>query len=158
LLLREALAGLKNLSLTQEGIQGTLGISVPDGDASRQLPLQGVSVEDLLLKLLAGHELRELDALQWLRDTVAMARRHDTATAAALGGALAEFIPHMRPGAGLTADTARFRSITESLPGGLPHLYAEAFARAFLAAYEGGSGAPGAAGPRGDASLRRSSK
>jgi hypothetical protein len=35
---------------------------------------------------------------------------------------------------------ARFRSITESRRGNLPHLYAEAFARAFLAAFQPGAG------------------
>ena len=74
-----------------------------------------------------------------LRDTIANARRHDAATAAALGTALAEFIPHLRPDASSgPAVLARFRSITESPSGGLPHLYLEAFVRAFLAASEPG--------------------
>jgi type VI secretion system FHA domain protein len=141
LLLREALVGLKDLALAQQDIRNSLHIAAPSGDATERIPLRSVAVEDLLLKLLAGHEQREIDAVQWLRDTIASARRHDTATAAALGTALAEFIPHLRPDPGSgPAINARFRSITESPRGNLPHLYTEAFVRAFLAAFEPGGG------------------
>lgn len=139
LLLREALVGLKDLALAQQDIRAGMQIAAPSGDATERIPLRSVAVEDLLLKLLAGHDQREIDAVQWLRDTIGSARRHDTATAAALAQALAEFIPHLRPDPGSgPAVNARFRSITESPRGGLPHLYAEAFVTAFLAAFEPG--------------------
>jgi type VI secretion system protein len=141
LLLREALVGLKDLALAQQDIRNGMQIAAPSGDATERIPLRSVAVEDLLLKLLAGHDQREIDAVQWLRDTIGSARRHDTATAAALAQALTEFIPHLRPDPGSgPAVNARFRSITESPRGGLPHLYAEAFVRAFLAAFEPGAG------------------
>jgi predicted component of type VI protein secretion system len=139
LLLREALVGLKDLTLAQQEIRSGLKVPAPDNDATGHLPLRNVAVEDLLQQLIAGHDQREIDAVQWLRDTIANARRHDAATAAALGTALAEFIPHLRPDPGSgPAALARFRSITESPSGGLPHLYLEAFVRAFLAASEPG--------------------
>jgi predicted component of type VI protein secretion system len=141
LLLREALVGLKDLALAQQDIRHGLQIAAAEEDGTERVPLRNVSVEDLLLKLIVGHEQREIDAVQWLRDTIASARRHDAATAAALGTALAEFIPHLRPDAGSgPAVNARFRSITESPRGGLPHLYQEAFVRAFLAAFEPAGG------------------
>ena len=141
LLLREALVGLKDLALAQQDIRHGLQIVAPSGDATERIPLRSVAVEDLLLKLLAGHDQREIDAVQWLRDTIGSARRHDAATATALATALSEFIPHLRPDPGSgPAVNARFRSITESPRGALPHLYAEAFVRAFLAAFEPGGG------------------
>jgi type VI secretion system protein len=143
LLLREALVGLKDLALAQQDMRTTLHIDAPSGDATERIPLRSVAVEDLLQKLLAGHDQHEIDAVQWLRDTIGGARRHDTAIAAALGAALAEFIPHLRPDPGSgPAVHARFRSITESPGGGLPHLYAEAFINAFLAAFDPGATPP----------------
>jgi type VI secretion system FHA domain protein len=139
LLLREALVGLKDLTLTQQDIRNGLRIPAPENDPTAHLPLRNVAVEDLLQRLLTGHDQREIDAVQWLRDTIANARRHDAATAAALGTALAEFIPHLRPDPGSgPAVHARFRSITESPRGGLPHLYIEAFVRAFIAGFQPG--------------------
>lgn len=140
LLLREALVGLKDLTLAQQEIRGGWQVPAAENDPTAHIPLRNVAVEDLLQRLLTGHDLREIDAVQWLRDTIANARRHDAAAAAALGTALAEFIPHLRPDAGSgPAALARFRSITESPRGGLPHLYLEAFVRAFLAASEPGA-------------------
>ena len=141
LLLREALVGLKDLALAQQDIRHNLQIAAPSGDATERIPLRSVAVEDLLLKLLAGHDQHDIDAVQWLRDTIGSARRHDVATARALATALNEFIPHLRPDPGSgPAVNARFRSITESPRGTLPHLYKEAFVRAFLAAFEPGGG------------------
>ncbi len=140
LLLREALVGLKDLTLAQQEIRSGLGVPPVDTDSTAHIPLRNVAVEDLLQRLLTGHDQREIDAVQWLRDTIANARRHDVATAAALRTALAEFIPHLRPDAGSApAVIARFRSITESPRDALPHLYLEAFVRAFLAASEPGA-------------------
>ncbi|MCC7462982.1 MAG: type VI secretion system-associated FHA domain protein TagH [Gammaproteobacteria bacterium] len=140
LLLREALVGLKDLTLAQQDIRSGLKVPVPENDATARIALRTVAVEDLLQRLLAGHDQHEIDAVQWLRDTIANARRHDAATAVALSTALAEFIPHLRPDAGSgPATLARFRSITENPRGGLPHLYLEAFVRAFLAACEPGA-------------------
>jgi len=143
LLLREALVGLKDLALAQQDVRDGLQITTTAEDGTERIPLRNLAVEDLLLKLIVGHEQREVDAVQWLRDTIASARRHDAATAAALGTALAEFIPHLRPDAASgPAVKARFRNITASPGGGgLPHLYQEAFVRAFLAAFAPGGGA-----------------
>jgi type VI secretion system protein len=140
LLLREALVGLKDLTQTQQEIRTRLQVPEPDNDPTASIPLRNIAVEDLLQRLLTGHDQREIDAVQWLRDTIASARRHDAATASALGAALSEFMPHLRPDPGSgPAVLARFRSITESPRGALPHLYLEAFVRAFLAAFEPGA-------------------
>ncbi|MFT3904852.1 MAG: type VI secretion system-associated FHA domain protein TagH [Steroidobacteraceae bacterium] len=144
LLLREALVGLKGLALAQHDIQATLQVAAP-GSESRPT-LRNAPIDDLLVQLLAGHERRELDALMWLREKISMARRHDEAMARSMYVALAEFVARLDPrelsigaerhrvnGSANLDDTLahRFRSITESSSGGLPHLYAEAFTQAF---------------------------
>lgn len=144
LLLRECLSGMKSLALTQHDIQATLQVTTPTSES--RPTLRNAPIDDLLVTLLAGHERREIDALMWLREKISAARRHDEAMARAMYIALAEFISRLDPrelsiGAerhrvnGVTAVddtlTHRFRSITESSSGGLPHLYVEAFTQAF---------------------------
>jgi type VI secretion system protein len=153
-LLREAMVGLKGLSVAQRALRDEAGIEV-GRDNPQQIALSGLPVEDLLRRLLLGHEQRELDAVQWLRDTLERARRHDLAVMRALHLALSEYVSRLdprslaqhadRPAAGASgADasglTERFRTITDMSDARLPHLFAEAFARAFAAEFAGDSG------------------
>ena len=111
------------------------------GDDPERLALQNLPVEDLLARLLLGHEPQQLDALQWLRELFGLASRHDAALMRALRPALVEFTQHLDPaklGPGSPA-AERFRSITDMADGRLPHLYTEALARNFDA--EIGNGA-----------------
>lgn len=148
-LLREALVGLKGLALAQREMREQTQVDVGKEDP-QHIGLTGLPVEDLLRRLLLGHDKHELDAVQWLRDTLGSARRHDLAMMRALHAALGEFITRLNP-SGLTANgahstspgsdgesselTARFRSITEMPSGKLPHLFVEAFARAYADEY-----------------------
>ncbi len=147
LLLREALAGVKDLALAQREIRANLHLEVDHRDReSEPMDLSGLPVEELLLRLVRGHALRELDAVQWLRDTLGGARRHDIATMRAMRSALAEFVARLHPQAlsehangaveGQVDPAARFKSITDMAPGSLPHLYVEAFARAFATEFD----------------------
>ncbi len=153
-LLREALVGLKGLALAQREIRDQTQVQVGREDP-QHIGLTGLPVEDLLLRLLAGHERHELDAVQWLRDMLVSTRRHDLAMMHALHDALAEFIGRLdpralaqstggRPASAGEAEssglTARFRTITEMPAGRFPHLFGEAFARAFVAAYKPNGG------------------
>jgi type VI secretion system protein len=153
-LLREAMVGLKGLSIAQRALRDEAGIEV-GRDNPQQIALSGLPVEDLLRRLLLGHEQRELDAVQWLRETLERARRHDLAVMRALHLALSEYVSRLdpralaqnaeRPQAGLPgADasglTERFRTITDMSEARLPHLFAEAFARAFAAEFTKDSG------------------
>jgi predicted component of type VI protein secretion system len=149
-LLREALVGLKGLALAQREMREQAHITVGKEDL-QHIGLTGLPVEDLLLRLLLGHERHDLDAVLWVREMLASTRRHDAATVAALRSALTEFVSRLEPrsllqsgartnGADVTsADwaglAARFRSITEAPGGTLPHLFVESFARAFVAVY-----------------------
>jgi type VI secretion system protein len=142
LLLREALVGLKGLALAQREMRDHSLIEVGREDP-QQIGLTGLPVEDLLLRLLQGHDAHQLDAVQWLRETLASTRRHDLAFARALRAALAEFLSRLdpkalAPGADTAALSERFRSITEMPSGRLPHLFTEAFARVFAAEFKGG--------------------
>jgi type VI secretion system FHA domain protein len=148
-LLREALVGLKGLALSQREVREQTRIEVGKEEL-QHIGLTGLPVEDLLLRLLLGHERHDLDAVQWVREMLASTRRHDVATMAALQRALGEFIARLEPGTLARNDTrngatvaasdwstlaARFRSITEAPAGTLPHLFVESFARAFIAVY-----------------------
>jgi type VI secretion system protein len=154
-LLREALLGLKGLALAQREIRDQTHIQVGKEDP-QHIGLTGLPVDDLLLRLMIGHDRRDLDAVQWVRDMLASTRRHDLATMRALHTALAEFLARLDPralaqidgrasgadaGSGDSAGlAARFRSITEMPAGKFPHLFAEAFARAFVAAFKQNTG------------------
>lgn len=141
LLLREALVGLKGLALAQRDLRDRQQIEVGREDPQR-IGLTGLPVEDLFLRLLQGHEAHQLDAVQWVRETLASTRRHDQAVARALRAALAEFLPRLDPrtllpgSAELAGVAERFRSITEMPPGELPLLFREAFARHFAAEFK----------------------
>jgi type VI secretion system FHA domain protein len=156
-LLREALVGVKGLALSQREMREQTQIGVGKEEL-QHIGLTGLPVEDLLLRLLLGHERHDLDAVQWLREMLASTRRHDAATMAALNSALMEFVSRLEPrslvqsgarsnGATVTTSdwaglAARFRSITEAPGGTLPHLFVESFARAFIAVYRQNNPAP----------------
>jgi type VI secretion system protein len=146
LLLREAVVGIKALVLAQRELR--VQANVEFGRDSAYEGLTALPVEELLRRML-DQERRDLDAVQWLRDMLGSARRHDAATMRALSGALLEFTARLDPRS-LTQEhpdelplsepvpsglTARFRSITESSGGKLPHLFSEAFARIFAAEF-----------------------
>jgi len=140
-LVREALVGLKGLALAQREMREQTHVETGKEDV-QHIGLTGLPVEDLLLRLLLGHERRDLDAVLWVREMLGSTRRHDIATLAALRSALADFIAHLEPPAIAAATptdssalATRFRSITEMPGGALPHLFIESFARAFIKAY-----------------------
>jgi predicted component of type VI protein secretion system len=148
-MLREALVGLKGLTLAQRDMRDQNHIEVGREDPQR-IGLSGLPVEDLLLRLLQGHDGHQLDAVQWLRETLASTRRHDQAVTRALRAALLEFLPRLDPSvlapvaakrafsdAELAALHERFLSISEMASGELPHLFSESFARYFAADFKG---------------------
>jgi predicted component of type VI protein secretion system len=150
LMLREALVGLKGLALAQRDMRDQQHIEVGREDPQR-IGLTGLPVEDLLLRLLQGHDSHKLDAVQWLRETLASTRRHDQAAARAMRAALLEFLARLDPkslapaaaqaatgDAAMAALRERFMSITETSAGELPHLFNEAFARVFAAEFKAG--------------------
>ena len=134
LLLREALVGIKELARTQREIRQDSGVCATADDPER-VALQNLPVEDLLVKLLLGHEKQQLDAVQWMRELFGLASRHDAALMRALRPALSEFVQRLDPAVLAPGSPAseRFRSIVDMPDGRLPHLFAESLARSFNA-------------------------
>jgi predicted component of type VI protein secretion system len=140
LLLREALVGIKALARTQREMRQDVGLETIAEDPER-VALQNLQVEELLVRLLLGHEQRQLDAVQWMRELFRFASSHDAALMRALRPALSEFTQRLDP-ALLSAGAPgleRFRSITGMPEGRLPHLFAESLARSFNEEIEGGA-------------------
>jgi type VI secretion system protein len=140
LLLREALVGIKELARMQREIRKESGLRA-DADEPERVALQNLAVEELLARLLLGHDQRQLDAVQWLRELFGLASRHDAALMRALRPALVEFTKRLDPAPQnpRSAAAARFRSITDMPDGRLPHLFLESLARSFNAEIGGGA-------------------
>jgi type VI secretion system protein len=122
-------------------------------EADDPRPALGESmVEDLAVELFVRHEGRRLDSVQWLRDTVAAARLHESAMAQALRVAFVEFLDRLDPaelearferaarrGKARSADKAQYwelftsfyRNLIEMPADHLPHTFVEAFAAAY---------------------------
>jgi predicted component of type VI protein secretion system len=152
-LFREALVGFKELERTRAETRNRYRIesSPPEQDDPR--PSLGDSmVEDLAVELFLRHEGRRLDSVQWLRDTVAAARLHESAIARAMRTAFVEFLDRLDPaelearferaarrGKARSADKAQYwelftsfyRNLIEMPTDHLPHTFVEAFAAAY---------------------------
>jgi type VI secretion system protein len=151
-LLREALVGLKDLERARNEIRNRFRIEIHTEADDPRPSLAGSAVEELLVNLLNQHETRQIDAVQWLRETVGAAKAHEAASALALRAAFIEFVDRLDPkelearfervtkrgklrGAGragywdLYAEF--YRSLIEMPADHLPHTYVEAFAKAY---------------------------
>jgi type VI secretion system protein len=152
-LFREALVGFKELERTRADTRNRYRIESPPVEPDDPRPALGDSmVEDLAVELFVRHEGRRLDSVQWLRDTVAAARLHESAMAQALRVAFVEFLDRLDPaelearferaarrGKARSADKAQYwelfttfyRNLIEMPADHLPHTFVEAFAAAY---------------------------
>ena len=150
---REALVGFKELERTRAETRNRYRIESPPPEHDDPRPSLGDSmVEDLAVELLLRHEGRRLDSVQWLRDTVAAARLHESAMALATRAAFVEFLDRLDPaelearferaarrGKARSADkeqywelfTSFYRNLIEMPTDHLPHTFVEAFAAAY---------------------------
>lgn len=150
-LLRESLLGLKDLDRFQQQERDRYRIYTP-APSGETYSLERGGIDDLLTALLANHDSRRNDPVQWLRDRFQAAKRHEQSDAAAMRSAFLEFIERLKPSE-LEARFERaltrgkpgaptpaqywdlyadfYRSLTEMPADQLPHLFVEAFARAF---------------------------
>ena len=79
-LLREALAGMTELQrLQQQGSASGSFRTVPSAATEQQGAATELAVTEQLLKLMNGHERRELDAVRRIRDAFASLRTHQQA-------------------------------------------------------------------------------
>jgi type VI secretion system protein len=152
-LLREALVSFKDLERTRADSRNRYRIELPPPEQDDPRPsLANSMVEDLLVALFVQHEGRQLDSVQWLRETVAEAKRHESATARATRAAFIEFLDRLDPaelearferaarrGKARSADKAQYwelfttfyRNLIEMPADHLPHTFVEAFAAAY---------------------------
>jgi type VI secretion system protein len=96
-LLREALVGFKDLERAREESRAQFRIELPGDPDDPRPSLVRSTVEELLVELLAQHESRRLDAVQWLREAIQAARTHERASAEALRAAFVEFVGRFDP-------------------------------------------------------------
>jgi type VI secretion system protein len=148
-LVRETLVGLKDLERVRSASLRPLQIDLPVDSEDPRPSLSRASVEDLLVEVLSQHESRRLDAVQWLREVIDRAKKHDRATFEALRTALLDFIGrlepaelelrfqrHSRAAAGSSARhwelyTEFFRSIAARSDAQLPRVFLDTFSIAY---------------------------
>lgn len=152
-LVREALVGFKDLDRSRADTRNRYRIELPPPEADDPRPsLTDSMVGELLVALFVQHEARQLDSVQWLRDAVAEAKRHENASAQATRAAFVEFLDRLDPaelearferaarrGKARSADKAQYwelfttfyRNLIEMPTDHLPHTFVEAFAAAY---------------------------
>jgi type VI secretion system protein len=152
-LFREALVGFKELERSRSETRNRYRIeSAPQEPDDPRPSLADSMVEELLIALFVQHEGRRLDSVQWLREAVAEAKLHETATAQATRAAFVEFLGRLDPaelearferaarrGKARSADKAQYwelfttfyRNLIEMPADHLPHTFVEAFAAAY---------------------------
>ena len=154
-LFREALLGLKDLSRHHHEVRNSYRIELPAAAADEPFPLDRGAVDDLVSSVLASHDSRRLDAVQWLRERFEDARGHERAAGTALRAAFIEFLDRLDPaelesrferalkkGKPVGSQRAQYwdlyadfyRNITEMPEHQLPHVFVDAFARAYAQA------------------------
>jgi type VI secretion system protein len=145
----------------------------PDGPAAGDSLLESKEpVEAVLGRLLGPVRLNAPLAVELVREALMGLRHHELATQAALRIALDEYVKRFAPAtlqaqfdqaqqrAAAAPDKQRywelyaemFRVLSQSNAQGLPHAFAEAFARAYAA--QGATSTPAAAGVRGERGSR----
>ena len=143
-LLRESLLGLKESSRAQQDQRSQLRVTYQKEPNDLTPSLERHSVDELIQELLKAHDSRRFDAVHWLRESFANARRHDGLLVRAMYAAFVDFVGRLDP-----ADLAQrfersarrktmgnwelygdfFRSLCEMQPGTLPHIFVETFAQ-----------------------------
>jgi type VI secretion system FHA domain protein len=145
-LLREALVGLKESHRSQQEQRNSLRVTYEKEPADMLPSLERHSVEELIQELLKAHDSRRFDAVHWMRGAFAVARQHDDAMLRAMFAAFLDFIGRLDPRDLATRfeRSARrktmgnwelygefYRSLCETPPGTLPHIFVETFAQSY---------------------------
>jgi len=146
-LLRESLLGLKESNRTQQDQRDQLRVTYEKEQHTGLVPsLERHSVEELIQDLLKAHDSRRFDAVQWLRSSFQAGRRHEDAVMRAMFAAFIDFIGRLDPRDLATRfeRSARrktmgnwelygefYRSLCETPPGTLPHIFVETFAQSY---------------------------
>ena len=145
-LLRESLLGLKATGRSQEEQRNQLRVTYQKPRADIMPSLERHSVEELIQELLKAHDSRRFDAVTWLRDAFAGTRAHDDALVRAMFAAFLDFVGRLDPrdlATRFERSSRRkslgnwelygefYRSLCETPPGTLPHIFVETFAQSY---------------------------
>jgi type VI secretion system FHA domain protein len=145
-LLRESLLGLKASRRCQQEQRNQLRVTYEKPRADILPSLDRHSVEELIQELLKAHDSRRFDAVTWLRDAFAGTRSHDDALMRAMFAAFLDFIGRLDPrdlATRFERSSRRkslgnwelygefYRSLCETPPGTLPHIFVETFAQSY---------------------------
>jgi type VI secretion system FHA domain protein len=145
-LLRESLLGLKESNRTQQEQRNALRVTWQKERRDLQPSLERHGVEDIIQELLKAHDSRRFDAVTWLRESFAGTRQHDDAVVRAMFAAFIDFVGRLDP-RDLATRFERsprrktmghwemygefYRSLCETPPGTLPHIFVETFAQSY---------------------------
>ena len=148
-LMREALVGMKDLDATRTEFrhQFRLGDVRDDRDEPFRI---SAATDDLLRSLLAAHESRRLDPVQWLRQLFEQSKKHQEGIGWAARAGFTEFVRQLDPKeleARFASSQKRgvvggpnswerysefYRSLVDTPgKGGVPHSYSESFAESY---------------------------
>jgi predicted component of type VI protein secretion system len=145
-LLRESLLGLKEANRSQQDQRTQLHVTWEKPRTDLLPSLERHSVEELIQELLRAHDSRRFDAVHWLRGAFGAGRAHDDALMRAMFAAFIDFIGRLDPRDLATRfeRSARrktmgnwelygefYRSLCETPPGTLPHIFVETFAQSY---------------------------
>jgi type VI secretion system FHA domain protein len=143
-LLRECLSGLKESNRSQQAQRNQLRVTYQKEPGDLLPSLERHSIEDLIQELLKAHDSRRFDAVQWLRESFANGRRHDTAMIEAMRAAFIDFVGRLDPrdlATRFERSSRRktmgnwelygefYRSLCEMPADALPHIFVETFAQ-----------------------------
>jgi predicted component of type VI protein secretion system len=145
-LLRESLLGLKESNRSQQEQRNALRVTWQKERRDLQPSLDRHGVEDIIQELLKAHDSRRFDAVTWLRESFSTTRKHDDAMLRAMFAAFLDFVGRLDP-RDLATRFERsprrktmghwelygefYRSLCETPPGTLPHIFVETFAQSY---------------------------
>jgi len=159
-LLRESLLGLKANNRSEQDQRNNLRVTWQKDQPDLLPNLERHSVEELIQELLRAHDSRRFDAVAWLRQSFAGSRQHDDAMLRAMAAAFVDFVGRLDPRDLATRfeRSARrktmgnwelygefYRSLCETPPGTLPHIFVETFAQSYDQVASEGDSSPGSA-------------
>lgn len=156
-LLRECLVGLKDVNRSQQEQRTQLRATYHNDPGDFAPNLDNHSIDELIQELLKAHDTRRFDAVQWLRESFANARKHDDAMVEAMRGAFVDFVGRLDPRDLATRfeRSARrktmgnwelysefYRQLCDTQPDTLPHIFVETFAQQYDEAARESDGTP----------------
>jgi predicted component of type VI protein secretion system len=137
---------LKESARNQQEQRNQLRVTYQKQPTDMLPSLERHSVDELIQELLKAHDSRRFDAVHWLRESFAGTRQHDSAMVEAMRAAFVDFVGRLDPSdldQRFDRSSRRktvgkwelygefYRSLCETPPGTLPHIFVETFAQSY---------------------------